>query len=144
MNRLLNNWTLKLMALVLAVALWSHVRGEVNPLETAMFTIAVNPAAPTGWTLQNPGAVPRTVRVTLRAPRNSLRDLKGGVSVNPLAPPDDAPALSARVLRAHLEFPVLKAGASTATIKVDSDLEDAEVIGVKPADLVVSLVKTPR
>lgn len=141
MNRLLNNWTLKLMALVLAVALWSHVRGEVNPLETATFSIKVNAAPPQGWSLQNAAVVPRNVRVTLRAPRNTLRDLKGGVSVNPLAAPDAAPVLSDRVLKAHLEFPVVKAGASTATIKVDSDIEDAEVIGVKPADVVVSLVK---
>ena len=132
------------MALVLAVALWGHVRGEVNPLETATFTVKVSPAPPQGWALQNAGAVPRNVRVTLRAPRNSLRDLKGGVSVNPLVPAEEAPPLSSRVLSAHLDFPVLKAGASTATIKVDSDIEDAEVIGVKPNDVVVSLVKLAR
>jgi hypothetical protein len=141
MNRLLNNWTLKLMALIIAIALWGHVRGEVNPLETATFTVKPSLDAPPGWAFQNVSALPRTVQVTLRAPRNTLRELKGGVSVNPLAPTDEAPPLGASYLTARLEIPVLKDGPTTATVRVESGVEDAEVIGVKPADATVSLIK---
>ena len=142
MNRLLNNWTLKLMALIIAVALWSHVRGEVNPLETATFTVKPRLDAPPGWAFQSATNLPRTVRVTLRAPRNTLRELKGGVPVNPLAPPDDAPSLGPNYLQAHLEIPVLKVGPATATVRVESQIDDAEIIGTKPADATVTLVKT--
>jgi hypothetical protein len=140
MNRLLSNWTLKLTALVLAIALWSHVRGEVNPLETATFSTKVDLTPPPGWSFQSATAIPKSVRVTLRAPRNTLRELKGVLPLNPLAPPDAAPELP--MLKARLDFPVVKAGASTATIKIESQIEDAEIIGVKPADAVVTLVKS--
>ncbi|RYG72219.1 hypothetical protein EON80_04385, partial [bacterium] len=93
MNRILSNWSLKLTALVLAIALWSHVRGEVNPLETATFTTKVDPTAPKGWSLQSSANFPKNVRVTLRAPRNRLRELKGVLPLNPLAAPDVAPPL---------------------------------------------------
>lgn len=139
MNRFTDNWTLKLTSLILAIALWSHVRGEVNPLDTATFTTTVDQNPPAGWAFQSTGALPKSVRVTLRAPRNTLRELKGVLPMNPLAPPDAAPPLP--MLKARLDFPVLKAGASTATIKVESQVEDAEIIGVKPADAVVTLVK---
>ena len=49
MSRALNNWNLKLMALVLALALWSHVRGEVNPLESATFSVRLDARAPQGF-----------------------------------------------------------------------------------------------
>jgi hypothetical protein len=142
MSRILHNWTLKLMALVLAVALWSHVRGEVNPLETATFTTKIDLNAPSGWSIQDTSTIPKSARVTLRAPRNTLRELKGVLPLNPLAPPDAAPPLPS--LKAHLDFPILKAGESTATIKVESQIEDAEIIGIKPADAVVSLVKNSQ
>ena len=139
MNRLTNNWNLKLMALVLAVALWGHVRGEVNPLETATFTLPLHANAPQGLAIANRADLPREVRVTVRAPRAKLRELKGGTMPNPLAAPDDAPPLGARYFEAHLDFPVPKAGSASAPVKVDSRVEDAEVLGTKPSDVVVVL-----
>ena len=139
MSRLLNNWSLKLVALVIAIALWSHVRGEVNPLETATFTVPLLAVAPPGMTILNRGAIPREVRVTLRAPRVTLREFKGGVPLNPLAPPTDAPPLGARYVSASLDFPVPKVGTASAPVKVESLVEDAEVLGAKPTDVVVTL-----
>jgi len=142
MPRLLHNWTLKLTSLVIAIALWNHVRGEVNPLDTATFTVALEARAPRGFALASPEKLPATARVTLRAPRNSLRELQGGAISNPLAPPNDAPPLASRFLSARLEWPLPKAGASTATVKVNSNIEDAEILGTKPADALVTLVKS--
>ena len=127
------------MALVIAIALWSHVRGEVNPLETATFTVPLQATAPDGMEILNRGAIPREVRVTLRAPRVTLREFKGGMPANPLAAPADAPFLSARYARASLEFPVAKVGTASAPVKVESLVEDAEVLGAKPTDVVVTL-----
>ncbi len=141
MSRLLNNWTLKLVALVIAIALWSHVRGEVNPLETATFTVALQAVAPDGLTIVNRAAIPREVRVTLRAPRVMLREFKGGLPANPLAPPSDAPPLSARYISASLDFPVAKVGTTSAPVKIESLVGDAEVLGAKPTDVVVTLAK---
>ena len=142
MTRLLNNWTLKLTSLILAAALWGHVRGEVNPLETASFTTKIEARSPRGFSIAETSKVPKTARVTLRATRNILRELKGGLPANPLAPPDEAPPLGAPYARAHLDFPVAKAGTATATVRVDLGVEDAEIIGIKPADVVLTLVKT--
>ena len=139
MSRLLNNWSLKVVALVIAIALWGHVRGEVNPLETATFSLPLSANAPSGMEIVNRGAIPREVRVTIRAPRVTLREFKGGVPLNPLAPPADAPMLSARYARAVLEFPVPKIGTASAPVKVESLVEEAEVLGAKPTDVVVTL-----
>jgi hypothetical protein len=141
MTRLLKNWTLKLTALVLALALWGHVRGEVNPLETASFTVKVEERSPQGFSIAESAKVPKNARVTLRATRNILRELKGGLPANPLAPLDEAPPLGAPYVRAHLDFPVAKSGTATATVRVDLGVEDAEVIGIKPPDVVLTLVK---
>ena len=127
------------MALVIAIALWSHVRGEVNPLETATFTVPLAATAPEGLTISNRSAIPRDVRVTLRAPRVTLREFKGVLSLNPLAQPADAPQISARYVRADLEFPVPKIGTVSAPVKVESLIDDAEVLGAKPSDVVVTL-----
>ena len=141
MKHLLGNWTLKLTALVLAIGLWGHVRGEVNPLEIATFTVKLNEDGPSGFDLTNKDTIPKTVRVTLRAPRVRLREIKGGVPANPLAPPDEAPLIGVRYLSAHLGFQSVKAGESTVPIKVESNVEDAEILGVKPSDLVLELQK---
>ena len=127
------------MALVIAIALWSHVRGEVNPLETATFTVPLQAVAPDGLIIVNRDAIPREVRVTLRAPRVTLREFKGGLSLNPLAQPADAPQLGARYVRAELEFSVPKIGTASAPVKVESTIDDAEVLGAKPTDVVVIL-----
>ena len=127
------------MALVIAIALWSHVRGEVNPLETATFTVPLQAVAPAGLAIVNREAIPREVRVTLRAPRVTLREFKGGLPANPLAPPADAPPLSARYVSARLEFPVASIGTASAPVKVESLASDTEVLGAKPTDVVVTL-----
>ena len=140
MSRLLNNWNLKLTALVLAIALWSHVRGEVNPLETATFSVNCATKTPQNWVLSSQNK-PFLVRVTLRAPRSTLREIKGGLPVNPLAAPDDAPLLSSRYLKASVDFSFLetldeKAPAPrTFPIKVENEVEDAEVLGAKPSEI---------
>jgi len=133
MNRLLNNWNLKLTALVLAVALWTHVRGAVNPIETANFTVRLDAIAPKGLLLMNGDKLPRMVTVTLKAPHLTIRELKGMVPSDPLAPADDAPELSNAYLHGYLDFsekPDL--GKSEVPIKVDTSVEQAEVIGFKP------------
>lgn len=128
-----------MVALVIAIVLWSHVRGEVNPLETATFTVPLQAVAPAGTMIVNRDAIPREVRVTLRAPRVTLREFKGGMSLNPLAQPADVPQLSARYVHAELEFPILKIGNNSAPVKVESLIDDAEVLGAKPTDVVVIL-----
>ena len=45
MNRLRHNWNLKLISLGLAVLLWLHVRGEVNPTETAEIDVPLKTVA---------------------------------------------------------------------------------------------------
>ena len=127
------------MALVIALALWSHVRGEVNPLETATFTVPLQATAPAGLTIVNRDSIPREVRVTLRAPRVTLREFKGGMPANPLAPPSDAPPLGARYASANLDFSVAKIGTASAPVKVESLASDAEVLGANPTDVVVTL-----
>ncbi len=127
------------MALVIAIALWSHVRGEVNPLETATFTVPLQAQAPPQMRIVNRAQIPREVRVTLRAPRVTLREFKGGIPANPLAPPSDAPPLSARYVSATLDFPIAKIGTASAPVKVESLVGDAEVLGAKPTDVVVTL-----
>ena len=127
------------MALVIAIALWSHVRGEVNPLETATFTVPLQTVAPDGLTIVNRREIPREVRVTLRAPRVTLREFKGGMPANPLAPPSDAPPLSARYVSASLDFSVARVGTASAPVKVESLVDDTEVLGAKPTDVVVTL-----
>ena len=140
MSRALNNWNLKLMALVLALALWSHVRGEVNPLESATFSVRLDARAPQGFVDESQN-IPTIVRVSIRAPRVRLRELKGGVPVNPLAAPDEAPLLPTRFLRAKLDWTPAKSGTNALAVKIESNIEDAEILGVKPADVVVKVRK---
>jgi hypothetical protein len=139
MKHLLGNWTLKLTALVLAIGLWGHVRGEVNPLEIATFTVKVDELKSKDFDIVNRSEIPKNVRVTIRAPRVRLREIKGGVPANPLAPPDEAPLIGVRYLSAHMAFQSPKNGEITVPIKVDNNVEDAEILGVKPSDLVLEL-----
>lgn len=139
MSRLLNNWNLKVVALVMAIALWGHVRGEINPLETATFIVPLQATAPPDMRIVNQATVPREVRVTIRAPRVVLRDLKGGMSLNPLASPTDALPLSSRYVRAVFDFSGAKVGTASVAIKVDSLVNDAEVLGAKPTDAMITL-----
>src|SRR5947207_6285341 len=97
LKRLTNNWNLKLMSLVLALALWSHVRGEVNPLETATVKVRLHVDWPPGLVPDREVKPPATVDVTLRGPRVMLRELKGGALANPLAPADALNAVNGKV-----------------------------------------------
>lgn len=139
LSRFSHNWTLKLTALVLAVVLWSHVRGQVNPWETATFKARLKSDAPRGFMLLNANELPRTVVVTLRGPRLTLRSLKGPAPANPLATTEDAPLLSASQLRASLDFSNPRKGSQNVPIKAVADIEDVEVVGAKPGEFSVVL-----
>jgi len=146
MNRLLNNWPLKLVSLLLALGLWGHVRGESNPLETATYTVRLNTIAPDNLHLNAPN-LPPTVRVTVRAPHQELRLLSGPTLPlpNPLVPEtSDAPPVQNGALRASLDFsavPLNKADAQLIPIRVESNNEEVEILGVKPASVSVTLSK---
>ncbi|BCM93448.1 hypothetical protein IAD21_05339 [Abditibacteriota bacterium] len=146
MNRLLNNWPLKLTALILSIALWSHVRGESNPLETQTFSVKLDVHPPQNMPVGATDA-PKTVRVTVRAPHQELR-IMGGVTLplaNPLTSPDgDVPSVANNILKASLDFSDVSQVSNrpqTIPIRVDSDSEDVEVLGVKPANVSVTLGK---
>ena len=133
MSRFLNNWELKLISLGLAILLWTHVRGEVNPLETAEVETPLRLTVPRGWVLSSANKIPTRVTVTLSGPRLSLRDVRGGTLANPLLPPTNA---RVRVQSASLQP---RAGEQNIALSGDSDLSDVEVLGVKPAALSVRL-----
>jgi YbbR domain-containing protein len=137
--RISHNWTLKLTALVLSIALWSHVRGQVNPWENATFRVQLATAPPRGFVLLNQKELPKTVTVTLRGPRLTLRSLKGPTPANPLATVDDAPLLPPAVLRANLDYSRARKGEQTIPLKNDMELEDIEVLGAKPSEVTVVL-----
>ncbi len=141
MNRLLNNWSLKLTSLVLAIALWGHVRGEINPLENGDFDIPLDANVPAGFQIVNAEPLPATVRITVRAPRAKLRELKGGSPPIPLASPDEIPLLTARSFRAYLDSASLHVGENSVPVRVDSNVEDANVRRIKPAEVSVTLRK---
>lgn len=141
-SRISHNWTLKLTALVLAVVLWSHVRGQVNPWETATFKARLQANVPRGFLLLNSEELPKTVMVTLRGPRLTLRALKGIAPANPLATTEDAPLLSAAQLRASLDFSGSRKGAQNLPIQVAANIEDVEVVGSKPGEFSVTLDAT--
>lgn len=139
LSRFSHNWTLKLTALVLAVVLWSHVRGQVNPWETATFKARLKSEAPRGFILLNADELPKTVVVTLRGPRLTLRGLKGLAPANPLATAEDAPLLPVSQLQATLDFSGPRKGTRNVPIKAVADIEDVEVVGSKPSEFSVSL-----
>ena len=139
LSRITHNWTLKLTALVLAFAVWSHVRGQVNPWETMTFKARLKTTAPRGFILLNGEALPKNVVVTLRGPRLTLRTLKGPAPANPLATSEDAPLLPSSQLRAVLEYSNPRKGAQNVSIKATADIEDIEVVGSKPGELSVAL-----
>ena len=85
MNRLSNNLSLKLISLALAVLLWSHVRGEVNPLETSTVDVPLRTAAPRDVIVLKSSNLPEKVTVLVRGPRIALRNIKGGALANPVS-----------------------------------------------------------
>lgn len=139
MHRLLNNWSLKLTAIVLAVALWSHVRGEVNPIETATFTLKPEVEPPVDLSVSNPEALPKEVRVVLRAPRMVLRELKGGVTTLPLNTGEEATALPPRLGQAYLDFSLARPGRQDIPVKVKVNVNETEILGVKPPNVTLQL-----
>ena len=139
LSRFSHNWTLKLTALVLAIALWSHVRGQVNPWENATFKVKMKVEAPRGFVLLNGRQMPRDVMITLRGPRLALRALKGPAPANPLATGEDAPLLSVTQASAKLDFSNPHKGEQDVPIKVLANLEDIEVVGAKPSAVAVEL-----
>lgn len=140
MNRLLNNWNLKLTSLVIAIALWGHVRGEVNPWEDATFRVKlVAPLPPANLMLMSSKELPAFVKVQIKAPRLRLREIKGVIPPNPLAPAEEAPMLPESQMKAMLDFSLVKAGKQTVPVKIVSALEDfediKEDITPKPGDI---------
>lgn len=147
MNRLLNNWPLKFASLALSVGLWSHVRGESNPLETATFSVRLATKVPEQLKLASTDA-PKMVRVTVQAPHLELRAL-GGVSLplaNPLTSSDaDAPPLPNNSVVASLDFSDVSGDSDTpqtVPVRVESRSEDVEILGVKPASVSVTFQPT--
>lgn len=133
MNRFLNNWELKIISLGLAILLWTHVRGEVNPLETVEIETPLRLTVPRGWDLTNASKIPSRVTVTLSGPRLSLRDARGGTLANPLLPPTNT---RVKVAAAPLQP---RAGEQNIALSGESNLSDVEVLGVKPAAISVRL-----
>lgn len=133
MNRFLNNWELKLISLGLAVLLWTHVRGEVNPLETAEIAATLRVPVPAGWQIATASKVPATATVTLSGPRFSLRDVRGGTLTNPLMPPSNT---RVRIISSPLQP---RAGEQKIEMTGETDLSDVEVLGVKPTSISVTL-----
>ena len=115
------------------------MRGQVNPWENATFKVQLVSAPPRGFVLLNPKDVPKTVTVTLRGPRLTLRSLKGPTPANPLATVEDAPLLPPSVLKATLDYSRARKGEQTIPIKNDMELEDIEVLGAKPSEVTVVL-----
>ncbi len=141
MKVLTNNWQLKLMALGLAAVLWSHVRGEVNPWEEATFKIPLELRPPEKMVVTNVEQLPRTVKVAVRAPRLTLRQLKGVAPPNPFAPLEEAPLLKDKTIRAEVELASAGAGRQKATINAATQLDDVQIVGVNPDSVIVALDK---
>lgn len=141
MQRLTHNLGLKLVSLALAILLWSHVRGEVNPLETMTVDVPLRIKAPEGWRVV--GEVPAKVTVLLQGPRVSLRNIKGGALANPLMPTDQAPNIAEGAIRAGLEELRPRAGAQKCPVHAQSNVADVEVLRASPPEIPVLLEPLP-
>jgi hypothetical protein len=123
---------------VLAVVLWSHVRSEVNPWETATFRVPLSGAAPSRLLVLNREKIPREVHVTLRAPRSRMRELNGSALPNPLAP-DEALLLNTSGVRASLDYSLARLGTQDIPVETQVTLGNVEFLASKPSDVVVQL-----
>ena len=143
MNRLLNNWNLKLISLGLAILLWLHVRGEVNPMETAEIDVPLKLSPPVGWMFRSAPKTPQRVTVMVSGPHLALRNLKGGAIVNPLNPL--APVASSMSHGAQIKLlpPSLesRSGEQQIALNAQTDAPDVEVLGVKPSSVTVALAR---
>lgn len=136
---ILNNWSLKLTALIAAILLWSHVRGQVNPWEIAPFKVPLEVHAPRNMILTDDTRLPKTVIVTLRGPRLTLRALKGPAPVNPLAPADTPTPLANGQVRAELDFSDAHPGTQSLPVKASADSYDLDVVGTNPGEVQVNI-----
>ncbi len=139
LKRFLNNWSLKLTALIIAVFLWSHVRGQVNPWEVATFKVPLKAQPPQGIALGENSRLPKTVIVTVRGPRLTLRSLKGSTPVNPLTPADTPTPLNTGQVRATLDFTGAHPGIQSLPVNASANSYDLDVVGVNPSDVRVDI-----
>lgn len=142
MKRITNNWNLKLTALVLAVVLWVHVQGQVNPMVTSTFKVNLHVDRgdiPKKMIVTDSSKIPQVVTVTLYGPRLTLRDFQGPELPEPLQLPSDATGTVSKELKASLDFSDVKRGEQNLPVKVDAQSSEVEVIAVKPSDVVVTL-----
>ena len=141
MKSFANNWSLKLISIVLAVLLWSHVRGETNPLETTTVEAPLRVLAPRGFRVVGAKNLPSKVNVILRGPRLSLREVRSSSLSDPLMPmTEPAPSVPGTV-RASIEWNKPRAGEQEATVRADCAVDEVEVLSAKPARIVVTLQK---
>jgi hypothetical protein len=138
MQSLANNWSLKLISVVLAFLLWSHVRGEVNPLDTATVEAPLRVFAPRGFRIARVKTVPAKVNVILRGPRLSLRDVRASSLTDPLTPLEPAPSVPGTV-RAFIEWNKPRAGEQEVAVRADCTVDEVEVLSAEPAQIVVTL-----
>lgn len=141
MHRLTNNWNLKLMALVLAIVLWSHVRGEVNPIDTVTYSLHLNAEVPPTLKISNRADIPHDVRITLRAPRSVFRQVNGMMPSLPLATPDSPRPLPGNYGSARLDFDLARPGKQEIPVRCELSVPNAELLGVNPSNVVLTLVK---
>lgn len=141
MHRITHNWNLKLISLALAVMLWSHVRGEVNPLESAVVEVPLRMRVPSGFVLR--GAMPTKVGVTLRGPRLALRDITGGALPNPLAPAEQSSKVVRGAIRAWVEVARPRVGRQQAVVRTQSFAPDVEASNARPGEVSFVLQRAP-
>lgn len=141
MHRLTNNWNLKLMALVLAIVLWSHVRGEVNPIDTVTYSLHLQAELPANLRVANKADIPRDVRVTLRAPRSVFRQINGMLPSLPITAQEDSRPLPVRYGNARLDFDLARPGMQEVPVRCDISVPNAELLGVNPSNVKLVLVK---
>ena len=146
MNRLLYNWNLKLISLGLAVLLWLHVRGEVNPTETAEIDVPLKLSPPSGWMFRAGSKMPPRATVTVSGPHLTLRNIKGGAIANPLNPLAPVASSSDEGARVNLSPVALeaRAGDQSIALNAQTDAPEVEVLGVKPSSVTVSLVRATQ
>jgi YbbR domain-containing protein len=142
LKRFLNNWSLKLTALVVAIFLWSHVRGQVNPWEVTSFKVPLKAQPPHGIVLGENSRLPKTVIVTVRGPRLTLRSIKGPTPINPLATTDAPTPLNTGQVQATLDFTGVHPGIQSLAVNASTNSYDLDVVGVNPSDVRVD-IETP-
>ncbi len=145
MKRLLNNWNLKLISLGLAVLLWLHVRGEVNPLETAEVDVPLKLSPPAGWVFRS-AKLPTRATVTLSGPHLSLRSVRGGALANPLNPLAPVASTMSGGTQIKVSPGALKPqeGEQQIALSAQTTVSDVEVLAIKPASVSVFLTREKK